>query len=66
MFDDLGDHYVGHGFWCVQIPILQHWQMDCLMGTVIRCIQHLQKIVVFHKICEMGLCPRGWTFVYQG
>ena len=21
---DLGDHYIGHGFWCVQVPILQH------------------------------------------
>jgi hypothetical protein len=26
------------------------------MANGSRCVQHLQKLVLFHEICEMGLC----------
>ena len=64
MFDDFGDHFVIHGFWCVQIPIMQYWEMDHMMAIRSRCVQHPQKLVVFHNIYEMGHCPR--TIVNQG
>ena len=50
MFNDFGDHSFGHGFWCVQIPIMQHWEMDYVMASGRRCAQRLLKLVVFHEI----------------
>ena len=37
MCDDFGDLYVRHGFWCVQILILQYWEMDYMMANGSRC-----------------------------
>ena len=55
MFDDLGDHFVRHGFWCVQILILQHQKNELNDGKW----KHMYP--TSSKICEMGLCPWGWT-----
>ena len=59
MFDDCGDHIVGHSFWCAQITICsiieKHtigWQMGVDMS------KHLQKLVLFHEICE-------WDIVHE-
>ena len=53
MFGDFGDQAIRHGFWYVQISIMQHWKMDWMMANKSRCVQHLQKLVVFHETCEM-------------
>lgn len=62
------------GFWCVQIPMLQHWEMDYMRANERRCVQQLEQLVVFYEICwngilsmrMMSLCPSRLeiTFVW--
>ncbi len=65
MFHGLGDHFIELGFWCVQKLLLQHLGMDYMIANESEYDPLLQKLLIPHKICEMGHCAKEWIIVYQ-